>query len=240
MASPAHAATTSVSGAFMSGANNIAIPASGSNAANDMMILAVYKETLSAGITSTNFVKPSDGTSGFDEVAASASHSLYVAYKRLTGNDTGNYSVNVGVDNSWTEMACTKVTGCVSSGSPWDVIATPQVSAGAVTASPSVSNTTATIETLQFFVATNITGGAWTPPASMTERYDGSGDLTVATLAQAATGGSGSKSATCAGSGRSISWMGALASVSGGGGATVVLPTIVIGPSAAVMRAGSW
>jgi catecholate siderophore receptor len=85
---------------------------------------------------------------------------------------------------------------------------------------------------------TNITGGAWTVASGMTERYDASGDITVDTLAQAAAGSSGNKSATCAGSGRSISWLGAIASTSGGG-ATFVRPTI-LAPTGAVMRAGSW
>lgn len=209
MAAPAYAAVTSVAGGFKTGANNIAVPSSGSNAANDLMVIFVYKETLTAGITSTNFVKPSDGSAGFDEIAASSSHSLYVAYKRLTGNDTGNYSVNVGGDNSWTELVCLKVTGAVTSGSPWDDIDS-LVSGGNVTASPIVASTTTGADRLLMFCATNVTGGAWTPASGMTERLDLGGDITVDTLAQAASGGSGNKSATCAGSGRSISWIGAI------------------------------
>lgn len=208
MASPAYSTGTSVAGGFTSGANNVSVPASGSNAANDVMVMVVYKETLGATVTSTNFVKPSDGSAGFDEVANS-NHSIYVGYKRLTANDTGNYSVNVGGDNSWTEFSCSKITGCVTSGSPWDDIDSA-TSGGSVTAAPTVASTTTVVDTLLFYVATNFTGGAWTVASGMTERYDASGNTTVDTLAQAATGGSGNKSATCAGSGRSISWMGAL------------------------------
>lgn len=224
MAAPAYAAVTSVAGGFKTGANNIAVPASGSNAANDLMVIFVYKETLTAGITSTNFVKPSDGTAGFDEIAASASHSLYIGYKRLTGNDTGNYSVNVGGDNSWTELVCVKVTGAVTSGSPWDDIDS-LVSGGNVTASPIVASTTTGADRLLMFCATNVTGGAWTPASGMTERLDLGGDITVDTLAQAASGGSGNKSATCAGSGRSISWIGAIKPVASGSTVTGTINT---------------
>lgn len=237
MAAPAYAAVTSVAGGFATGAVNLAVPASGANAADDLMVIWVYKETLAAGITSTNFLKPSDGTAGFDEVS-NTSHAIYVAWKRLTANDSGNYSVNVGGDNSWTEMAAVKVTGAVATGNPWDAI-NSATSVGNVTAAPNAAVTTTDVDRLLAYAATNITGGAWTAASGMTERYDAGGDMTVDTLAQAAAGGSGNKSATCAGSGRSISWLGAIAPVGGGGGATYVRPTLVV-PTAAVMRAGSW
>jgi hypothetical protein len=208
MTAAAYSTGTSVAGGFKTGSVNITVPASGSNAANDLMVIMVYKETLSAALTSTNFLKPSDGSSGFDEVPNS-NHSLYIGYKRLTTNDSGSYAVNVGGDNSWTEMVCDKITGAITSGSPWDDLDF-LASGGNVTAAPIVASTTTGADRLLLYVATNVTGGAWTAASGMTERYDAGGDMTVDTLAQAASGGSGNKSATCAGSGRSISWLGAI------------------------------
>lgn len=233
MASPAFGTSSTVGGGFASGATNIAVPAS--VAADDIIVIFIHKEALAEAPTCTNFVKPSSGAAGFDEIA-NTTHSLYIGYKRATGADAGNYSVSVGGTNAWTEMACLRITGAITSGSPWD--GTPQsATASTGTTAPSVSITTSVIDTLLFYSATHFNGGAWTPPTGMTERTDLGGALTSDTLAQAAAGSSGSLSASCATStGRSISWLGALAPAST---TPYVRPTI-LAPVAAVMRAGSW
>lgn len=226
MASPAFQTSTTLAASNQTGTVTIAVPAS--VATDDVLVIAVYRENSNV-ITITGFTAK--------DTASPTNHKLSVFWKRATGADSGTYSLSLGAGTVWTTAACLRISGCVASGDPFDTTTTA-IDNTITTGTPAVSLTTSSIDTLLVFAGTNFGGGAWTPPASMTERTDISDDLETATLAQAAAGATGSKTASVAGGGGSSSaWLGALLPI--GGAAAYVRPTLLVS-SAAVVRAGSW
>jgi hypothetical protein len=148
--------------------------------------------------------------SGFTMITltAASNHNFSVGWKRLSANDTGNYTITFSGSGAWREAICQKYTGVITSGNPYDFAPNGANSgSSSVTASPNVSGTTVTANVMLAFGASNFNGGAWTPPASFTERFDISTGITESTLVQAAAGATGNKSATCASSGQSCSFL---------------------------------
>lgn len=147
----------------------------------------------------------------------SGSHSQVVAWKRATGADAGTYAFTLS-SSIYVNAAASRITGCITTGSPWDDTDAAQSNALG-TASPAVTVITTGTDRLLYWGATNWGGGLWTPPTSFTERRD-SGDrvITSADLAQAAAGSSGAISGTCAGNDRRTAWLGALLPVPPAGG----------------------
>jgi hypothetical protein len=198
----AYAAVSNSANAAASGSKTVPVPSGA--AADDIMVIFMYRESLGAAPTCTGFNKPSNGATGFDELA-NTSHAFYVGWKRLTGADSGNYTVSFGGGSVATELFCFRVTGCPTTGNPFDVIATGTANS---TAAPSVSVTTTVENELLLYGATNFTGGSYTP-SGYTERFDGD-DCTGGTQPMGSAGSSGSKFATCSTSDRTASWLGAL------------------------------
>ena len=186
MVSPAFGAAGTYLSGTVSTSANIAVPAG--TAANEVVLAFIYLE-------SSGSITPPAGFSLVDR-ATTSNHDLAVYWKRCTGTDAGTY--NFTIPSTYREASAVRFTGCITSGNPYDVVgkASATSSPGGVTTA--VSNTTTVADTLQVFAGTNFNGSPWTPPTGYTERVDASGDLTVATLAQASIGGSGSITATCA------------------------------------------
>lgn len=210
MASPIFGTASSVTGVNAVSTKTVPVPAS--TAADDVVVIVVYRESLSNTVTVTGFLKPSNGASGFDEIP-NTNHSLYIGYKRLTGADAGNYTVNFSASNSWTEIAALRITGCITTGNPFDVV-TSATTASATT-SPNVAVTTTVADTLLVLAACAFVGSSSWTSNGVTERTDTGDALTTGTTALADAGASGNKSATFGGSaGRMTSWLGALKSPS--------------------------
>jgi hypothetical protein len=206
---------TSSTGSPASVATSKTVPVPSGVVADDIVVIFMYREVLSAAPTCTGFLKPSDGTSGFDEIANST-HSLYVAWKRLTGSDAGNYTVSFSGAANWTELAAIRVPGCIASGNPFDAI-NSAVNASAA-ASPNVAVTTTAENELLLFAATNQNGGAWTP-SGITERTDISSSLTTGSTQIGTAAASGNKSSTCAGgAARTVGYLAALKPYAGAAG----------------------
>ena len=203
--SPAYAASSTSAGGFSASTKTITIPSG--VVADDIIVLMVYRENDATAVTVTNFLKPSDGSSGFD-VFTNTDHRLSIGWKRATGSESGSYTVNFGAGNEFTEVACLRIPGCIASGNPWD-----QINSSIKTTASTTSNTVAVTTTLEnellVFVGTNFTGGAYTP-SGYTERTDVGGALTTGTQAIGTAAASGNKSVTCAGSGRMTAWLGSL------------------------------
>jgi hypothetical protein len=209
MASPTYGAHSWVDAVQAANSRNIAVPSGA--ASGEVMVIMMYREEITDTPTCPNFLKPSDGSAGFDNYPNS-DHSLFVAWKRLTGADGGNYTISFSANNQWTEIACVRISGCVSSGNPFETdIDTNNVTSGTNTGN--VAITTATADTLLLFAGTQFTGGTWTP-SGYTERLDGT-SVTFGTQALASAGASGNKSAACNGSAsRMIGYLAALKSLS--------------------------
>lgn len=190
MASP----TFGAAGTFLTGAVstacNIAVPAGA--AANEVMLAFIYLE-------STGAITPPSGFTLVDRASNTGSNNndLAVYWKRCTGADSGTY--NFTIPNIFRTASCCRFSGCILSGNPYDVVGKNQANTAAGGVTPASANTTTVIDTLQVFAGTNFNGAAWTPPTGYTERVDASSTLTVASLAQAAIGASGSITATCTG-----------------------------------------
>ena len=206
MASP----TFGAAGTYLTGVNAstaaFAVPTGA--AADEIMVVGMYLEGTAAVTPPTGFTQKSRPTTG----SGGSDHDLIVFWKRCTGADSGTYSFS-WTGGLWREGACVRISGCVTSGDPFNVVGTNASTTAGSGVTPASSNTTTVTDTLQLFVGSNFNGGAWTPPSGYTERVDNSSDLTVATLAQATAGASGSITATCAGgSASSCSFVGALKS----------------------------
>jgi hypothetical protein len=190
MASP----TFGAAGTYLSGTTSttaaIAVPTGA--AADEVMLAFIY-------IESTTAITPPSGFTLVDRASntGAGANDLAVYWKRCTGADSGTYSFSFS--SSYREAACCRFSGCITSGNPYDVVGKAAASSSPGGVTPASSNTTTVVDTLQVFAATNFNGSPWTPPTSYTERVDSSADLTVATLAQAAIGASGSITATCSG-----------------------------------------
>lgn len=141
-----------------------------------------------------------------------------VWWKRLTAADSGTYSFS-WTTSYWSTAQCALFSGCVTSGDPWDAVAT------------AVAGTFGTFTT-QTLTATDADGGlVWacyndssgthTPPTNFTEAADND----CAAMAWRTGAGAGSQSAAAASvtsSSPAGAWFGALLS-SGGGAATSLL-----------------
>lgn len=156
-------------------------------------------------------------------VTGTGAHSQVVAWKRASGADSGTYDFTV-TSAGYVNAAASRYTGAVTTGDPWEAV-DPEFSTSPGTTSPPCTVTTLGSDRLLVWSATNWSGGAWTPPASFTERRD-SGDqvMTSADLAQAAAGSSGSVVGTCVGNDRRTAWLGALLPAAGAAATSLVIP----------------
>lgn len=190
-----------------------AVPAS--VASGDIIVIPIFVDT-AATITGL--------PSGFAEAASSpiarpsggGAHSLHVVWKRATGADTGTYGFTLS-GSAFVAGAALRYTGCAASGNPWDVTTSADGGATNSTTTPAVSVTTTGADRMLLFAGTNWGGGAWTPPTGFTERMDNSSEVNTADdKPQAVAGSSGSVTATCAGSNKTLAWLGALLPVASG------------------------
>jgi hypothetical protein len=223
MAAPAFQTKTDLAGNFYATSTTIAVPTG--VAANDVLVFVAYHET-ATGPAITGFTNKTTYTA--------SSHYITVLWKRATGADSGTYTITLPGTSSWVTAACLRVSGCITSGDPWDF--TPvTATASSGTASAAVTGTTVTADTLLVYAGTNLSGGAWTAPSGMTERSDTSDNLTTDTLAQAVAGSTGSKSATCANNGPNASWLSALKSTSTGTSAPAESASVTVAANAATV-----
>jgi hypothetical protein len=192
-------------------------------AANDIIVVAMFVDA--AGVVSAMPSGFAHATGSPITVTGTGAHSQVIAWKRATGADTGTYDFTI-TSAGYVNGAATRYTGCITTGSPWDVT-DAQFSTALGTVTPAVTVTTTGSDRLLVWSATNWSGGAWTPPTSFTERRD-SGDevMTSADLVQAGAGSSGSVTGTCVGNDRRTAFLGALLPVAGSS-APVGFPLVI-------------
>lgn len=186
-------------------------------AAGDVIVVAFYAGGGTTTITSmaAGFAYAENSPRSVNS-GGTGQHSLHVAWKRATGNDTGTYSFTLS-GSVFVYGNAHRVPGCVASGNPWD---TPTGAADGgnsiLTTAPPVSITTGGPDRLIFYTASDESGdgGTWSPPAGLTQQQGGANttNCEVATVVQAVQGGTGSLSATttAGGADRMGAWVGAL------------------------------
>lgn len=181
--------------------------------------------------------------SGFTECASSPvvvtgakAHNHHVAWKRLTGADSGTYAMS-WTTSAYREAVATLYSGCATTGTPLEVLGAA-LNAADSTTTPAVSGATGGPDRLLVWSGTNWNEGAWTAPGSYTKRSGepATAALACATLAQTTQGATGSVTGTCSVASASAGFLLGLFPDAPAG-----LPrSPVMGPSSAVMRAGSW
>jgi hypothetical protein len=210
----------------------LAVPAS--VAADDVIVAVIFLD----GATAQTITAPTGFTEATDSPAQADNHGGRVFWKRATGADSGTYTFSWGT-SQYAEGQAHRFTGAITTGDPFDVTVSA-VDNGFVTTSPAVSDTTTVADTLLLHVATNWSGGTWTAPSGFTKRMQGGFDVaTLSDKAQAASGATGSITATCTGTDRMTAWLGALKPT--GGSVTheataSVTETATITPSATVEK----
>lgn len=175
---------------------NSAVPVPASVAANDV-ILAIFHQDVS----SSNTLVTITAATGFTAVTFSPAlqttiseqTGLYLFWKRATGADSGTYSFTH--TSTSTEAVAIRYTGCVTTGTPLEVLGSA-LSNTAVSTSPAVSGTTTQTNEMLVYAQNTWGTGAATPPTGFGERYDGASDLEVADKVQASAGATGSVSGT--------------------------------------------
>jgi hypothetical protein len=157
----------------------------------------------------SNFTLAS-GTPQINDAAAGApSHGLYVYWGRFADVGAGPYGFTVS-GSVFVEGRTAAIQACITTGNPFE--ATNGATSGNtnVTTAPSVSATSLDVDRYAFYVATNWTGGAWTPAAGFTEQWDANNEICTFDDKALPTAQTVTPQAVCAGSGRSNAWVGIL------------------------------
>lgn len=101
-----------------------------------------------------------------------ANHELRVYYGRLADVGAGPYVFTLSA-SVFVEGRTAAIQGCKTSGSPIDSSAGNTSVSTSVSTAPAVSATSSGADRYAFYMATNWSGGAWTPPAGFNELWDG-------------------------------------------------------------------
>lgn len=180
----------------LAGANRTTaqIPVPSGVAANDIIIVGLYKESTAA-------ITPPAGFTLKTTVSCSGAelHDVSLFWKRASGADTGTYDFS-WTGSAWAEGQSMRVSGAILSGDPFG---TPLNSAtsnsvGSSAVTPAVATLTPSeANCLVFFIGSNYNAGAnWTPPTGFTERGTDGMAITIGTLAQTTATATGSVTAT--------------------------------------------
>jgi hypothetical protein len=207
-----------------SGRTTVQIPVPSGVAADDVIVVQVYKENTAA-------ITPPSGFSEKSQVdnANPVEHTIF--WKRATAGDTGTY------DFSWTGAVWAggsshRISGAVTSGDPFDVI-DHEPGGAASTNAPAVQATTTVADTLLFWGATGFNGStAWTQPSGFTGPLLAVLNLEAAWKAQAAAGDTGALTGSSDASDVKTAFLGALKPPGGDATATpAVIAAIATVPS---------
>jgi hypothetical protein len=237
MASPAFGTASTATGAGPSSANyNVPVPSS--VAADDVLLIVLFCDATT--------INPSGLPTGFAQktnVTCSVASNAFTArlyWKRATAGDAGNYTFTGMGSYNWVEGLCLRVTGCVTSGDPFDITPSAASANATQTQSPDLGAQSTTVsDILLCHFCFNFAGKAVTPPSGYTERADTNDDVEASTLAQATAGSVGTPRASWTGNTATAAILAALKSpTSSAGGATFAPPPFLY--SQAVRRAAYY
>lgn len=201
--------------------------------ATDVILVAYFQgDGRTTSTAPAGFTLAADLRQVNNPAAGDPSHSLYVWWGRFSDVGAGPYTFTVTVGSGGTpfiEGRTAAIQGCATSGNPFEAADGNTSGASAVTTAPAVSATSTGTDRYAFYVATNWSGGAWTPASGFTEQWDANDriitidDLTMPTAATT------SPQAVCAGSNDSNAWVGILLPVTSA--AVTPSPYVVTAPA---------
>lgn len=147
-------------------------------------------------------------------IVSPQNHTIAVLWKRSSGgpedNDGATYDFTLSAAQ-WHPGGAHVFDNVVTSGNPFDTDTDAGSDTTNSTSTPPVSIVTTVNDALILHVATDWSGGNWTPPSGFTKRMQGSvGSITLSDKGQAVAGSTGSVVATSVGSDKSVAWLGAL------------------------------
>jgi hypothetical protein len=160
-------------GTYLTGATstsaNFAVPAG--VAANDIIVVVMYDQDISG---------PPGRPSGFVQLdrPIASNFQTDISWKRATGADTGTY--NFTLASQWREGCALRITGCPTTGNPFEVFASDINAAS--TATPAVAVTTTQFDESLLWVGGSFDVGAWVQPSGFTESVDTGGAIGIAWL----------------------------------------------------------
>lgn len=202
------APTFGASGTYLSGTTSApSVPVPSGVAAGSFIIIPMFVDT--GGTTVTGL------PSGFanaenSPVSNGSSHSLYVFWKRATGNDTGTYDFTFS-GSAFSESQAHRYENVKATGTPIDAGTGSAIDDTNGTVTPAVSTSSLGPDRMFLWSGTDWAGGTWTPPSGYTERQDAVvGLVSLAEKTQATAASSGNVSGTSTGSDKRKAWIGAL------------------------------
>lgn len=232
MPAPSFVAT----GTYLAGASAAtaapAVPPS--TAIDQVVLLHLYKENTATVTWPSGFA---ECTNSPIAVAGGQLHNYHAAWKRLTAADSGTYAIS-WTGAVWRAAVAISYSGCITSGTPVEVIGFASDATGAATATPAVSGSTLGDDRLLEWSATNWNEGTWTVAAGYTQRtVPTASEIIAGTLAQAVQGSTGSVSGSNSVAASSAAFLIGLIPPPA---ASSAVRRPVMGASAAASRAGSW
>lgn len=153
-----------------------------------------------------------------DVTASDPSHALYVYWGRFATVGAGPYGFTMTGTAGFVEGRTAAYQNCITSGNPFEATSGATSGNTAVTTAPSVSVTSLGADRTAFYVATNWSGGAWTPASGYTEQWDANDEVCTFDDLAMPTAATTTPQAVCAGSNRSNAWVGLLLPVAGATG----------------------
>lgn len=239
MAAPTYGAAGTY---YENSSNAPSFGAPASVAANSIVVIATYIDGVTdPGITLPGGFSHAEGSPVYLKTTGSQvgeqNHRLVVAWHRASGSESGPYVITLG-STAYVSGQAHRYDGAITSGTPFDSPTDSDGTIDSMTTTPATTITTAGADRLVLHAATNWGGGTWTAPSGFTKRQQGGfGLCTLADLAQASAGSTGSVTATCSTAEHEQAWLGALIPA-GGGGATAIPGQLQ--PYVARRRAANW
>jgi hypothetical protein len=173
-------------------AANASIAVAGPALANDIAVVAVYKESTAA-------ITPPDGTwtqLAVDTTNASTQGGLTIFWKRLTGVDTGSYNFT-WTGTTYRAAQLLGIRGCATAGSPW--VSGSTILRTANNAGTTINTSVTAVDGgmgISFVSSWATVSRSWTVPSGWTKPQ------------QNAVSASGYKAGLSAGSTGTVSWVG--------------------------------
>lgn len=170
---------------------------------NDVVVVSLYLETTAAVTAPTGFVQKSTIACTGGEA-----HTLRVYWRRAPARESGVYTF------TWTgsvlaDAVAQRVTGCITTGDPFEAVATAQRSSDATT-TPNVSLTTLGEYRLLCWVGTAFNANAFTAPTGFSFEGVSLTHQCAAYVVQDSRGPTGNVSSTLSSTSNATAWLGAL------------------------------
>lgn len=209
-------ATFGLMGSALGGAMNQTtanVPVPPNVVAGSAVVVVLYIESGAQTVTPpVGFAEAPNSPATTTGHPGAGNHALHIYEHIATEVEAGTYNFTITAEtNSWRAGIALRIDNGPTTGSIFDdcdSAAKSPVTDGSI---PAVSVTTTGADRLLLWISGNFSGGTNTPPTGFLERSDvGSSGYTVATLAQAAPGSSGSLTGTNSDPGATTAWVGAI------------------------------